>query len=172
MTVPVSIPPSSRLRVCPTVLMASGSQSHCDRIPAPGVLNQGRKARATIPPAHVPTKAPMRAHKRTLRTTVMYRDLPAGELRTMLAWTGALFSIAAGALTVPILRHAFGRSLGTGLMVLLIPAYVAWFAVGQFEHRRKAFLVPAWFACIGVAAVCLGVHATRISLAELLAPVR
>jgi hypothetical protein len=57
-------------------------------------------------------------------------------------------------------------------MVLLIPAYVAWFAVGQFEHRRKAFLVSAWFACVGVAAVCLGVHATRISLAELLAPVR
>ena len=57
-------------------------------------------------------------------------------------------------------------------MVLLVPAYVAWFAVGQFEHRRKAFLVPAWFACIGVAAVCLGVHATRVSLAELLAPVR
>ena len=90
----------------------------------------------------------------------------------MMAWTGALFSIAAAALTVPILRHAFGRSLGTGLMVLLIPAYVAWFAVGQFEHRRKAFLVSAWFACIGVAAVCLGVHATRVSFAELLAPVR
>jgi predicted membrane protein len=90
----------------------------------------------------------------------------------MLAWMGALFAIAAAALTVPILRHAFGRSLGTGLMVLLIPAYVAWFAVGQFEHRRKALLVPAWFACIGVAAVCLGVHATRVSFAELLAPVR
>ena len=56
----------------------------------------------------------------------------------MLAWTGALFAIAAAALTLPILRHAFARSLGTGLMVLLIPAYVAWFAVGQFEHRRKA----------------------------------
>ena len=90
----------------------------------------------------------------------------------MLAWTGALFSIVAAALTIPILRHAFARSLGTGLMVLLIPAYVAWFAVGQFEHRRKALLVPAWFACVGVAAVCLGVHAARISVAELLTPVR
>ena len=37
---------------------------------------------------------------------------------------------------------------------------------------RKAWLVPAWFACIGVAAVCLGIHASRVSLAELLAPVR
>ena len=87
-------------------------------------------------------------------------------------WWRPVLVIAAAALTVPILRHAFGRSLGTGLMVLLIPAYVAWFAVGQFEHRRKAFLVPAWFACIGVAAVCLGVHATRVSLADLLAPLR
>lgn len=90
----------------------------------------------------------------------------------MLAWTGALFAVAAAALTLPILRHAFARSLGTGLLVLLIPAYVVWFAVGQFEHRWKGFLVPAWFACVGVAAVCLGIHATRVSVAELLAPIR
>ena len=90
----------------------------------------------------------------------------------MVAWTGAIFAVAAGVLTLPILRHAFGRSLGTGLMVLLIPAYVAYFAVGQFEHRRKAWLVSAWFACIGVAAVCLGIHATRLQLFELLTPVR
>ena len=61
----------------------------------------------------------------------------------MLAWTGAIFAVVAGLLTLPILRHAFARSLGTGLMVLLVPVYVAYFAVGQFEHRRKAWLVSA-----------------------------
>jgi len=90
----------------------------------------------------------------------------------MLAWTGAIFAVIAGVLTLPILRHAFARSLGTGLMVLLVPAYVAYFAVGQFEHPRKAWLVSAWFASVGVAAVCLGIHASRLQLAELLAPVR
>jgi len=90
----------------------------------------------------------------------------------MVAWTGAIFAVAAAVLTLPILRHAFARSLGTGLMVLLIPAYVAYFAVRQFEHRRKAWLVSAWFACIGVAAVCLGIHATRLQIAELLVPLR
>ena len=90
----------------------------------------------------------------------------------MLAWTGAIFAVVAGVLTLPILRHAFARSLGTGLMVLLVPAYVAYFAVGQFEHPRKAWLVSAWFACVGVAAVCLGIHATRLQLVELLAPLR
>jgi hypothetical protein len=88
----------------------------------------------------------------------------------MLAWTGAIFAVAAGLLTLPILRHAFSRSVGTGLLVLLVPAYVAYFAVGQFEHRRKPLLVAAWFACLGVAAVCLGLHATRVTFAELFAP--
>jgi benzodiazapine receptor len=90
----------------------------------------------------------------------------------MLGWTGAIFAVAAAVLTLPILRHAFSRSVGTGLLVLLVPAYVAYFAVGQFEHRHKALLVSAWFACIGVAAVCLGIHATRLTMGELPMPLR
>ena len=88
----------------------------------------------------------------------------------MLGWMGAIFAVLAGVLTLPLLRHAFGRSLGTGLLVLLVPAYVAWFAVGQFEHPRKAWVVSAWFACLGVAAVCLGLHASRVTLLDLLGP--
>lgn len=77
---------------------------------------------------------------------------------TLLAWTGAFFALAAAVLYWPILRFAFGRSLGTGLMVLLIPFYVYWFAVKHFQHPRKAALVCGWLACSGLSAVLLAVH--------------
>lgn len=77
---------------------------------------------------------------------------------TLLGWGGAFFAIAAGALSLPILRFAFSRSLGTGLMVLLIPFYVFWFAVKHFQHQRKVALVCSWFACLGLSAVLLAVH--------------
>jgi len=77
---------------------------------------------------------------------------------TLLAWGGAFFALAALALSVPILAFAFRRSLGTGLMVLLIPFYVFWFAVKHFQHPRKSALVCGWLACLGLAAVLLAVH--------------
>jgi translocator protein len=77
---------------------------------------------------------------------------------TQLGWAGAFFALAGAALSLPILRFAFGRSLGTGLMVLLIPFYVFWFAVKHFQHPRKVALVSGWLACLGLAAVLLAVH--------------
>jgi benzodiazapine receptor len=84
---------------------------------------------------------------------------------TTLAWGAAFFAVAAVLLSLPILRFAFGRSLGTGLMVLLIPFYVFWFAVKHFQHPRKAALVCSWLACLGLAAVLLAVHQASNALA-------
>ena len=84
---------------------------------------------------------------------------------TLLAWTGAFFALAAAALSLPILRFAFQRSLGTGLMVLLIPFYVYWFAVKHFQHPRKAALVCSWLACSGLAAVLFAVHHSASAIA-------
>jgi translocator protein len=77
---------------------------------------------------------------------------------TLLGWGGAFFAVAAAALSLPILYFAFQRSLGTGLMVLLIPFYVFWFAVKHFQHPRKVALVCSWLACLGLSAVLLSVH--------------
>jgi|GEM_PF-4350595 len=51
-----------------------------------------------------------------------------------------------------ILIHAFERSLGTGLMVLLIPFYTVYYAFFQFEHRFRRWIVAGLIGC-GVAAV-------------------
>lgn len=85
---------------------------------------------------------------------------------TLLAWGGAFFAVAAVLLSVPIIAFAFRRSLGTGLMVLLIPFYVFWFAVKHFQHPRKAILVCGWLACLGLAAVLLAVHQAAVLPAE------
>ncbi len=77
---------------------------------------------------------------------------------TLLVWEGAFFAVAAAALSWPILHFAFHRSLGTGLMVLLIPFYIFWFAVKHFQHPRKVALVCSWLACLGLGAVLLAVH--------------
>jgi len=77
---------------------------------------------------------------------------------TLLAWGGAFFAVAAVLLSAPMVIFAFRRSLGTGLMVLLIPFYVFWFAVKHFQHPRKAALVCGWLACLGLASALLAVH--------------
>jgi len=77
---------------------------------------------------------------------------------TLLGWGGAFFALLGAALSLPILRFAFQRSFGTGLMVLLIPFYVFWFAVKHFQHRHKPLLVCGWLACLSLAAVLLAVH--------------
>src|SRR5947209_1300091 len=64
-----------------------------------------------------------------------------------------------------LVRHAFRRSVGTGLMVLLIPAYILFYAFSQFEHRRKNIVVAAFFASTVLAALFLGVGAHLIQMA-------
>jgi len=53
-----------------------------------------------------------------------------------------------------ILIHAFGRGLGTGLMVLLIPFYNVYYAFFQFEHRFRGWIVAGFIGC-GLAALSL-----------------
>ena len=63
-----------------------------------------------------------------------------------------------------IVRHAFKRSLGTGVMVLLVPLFALYYAFVQFDHRRKGLIVVGAFAAMvsGVVLRNLGVlHYTQ-----------
>jgi translocator protein len=77
-------------------------------------------------------------------------------------------SAAFGALSlvcaVFLLVHAFRRSLGTGMMVLLVPFYLPVYAFSQFEHSRKNLIVSAFFASTVLAAVFLGLGAHALEL--------
>ena len=68
-----------------------------------------------------------------------------------------LFALAALLCAFFLVRHAFGRSVGTGMLVLLLPAYVLVYAFSQFEHRRKGLIVAGFVACSVLAALLLGV---------------
>ncbi len=59
-------------------------------------------------------------------------------LFTLLGLTFTLFAVVSLAL---VLLHAFHRSLGTGVMVLLIPPYCVIYAFTQFEHRLKGLIL-------------------------------
>ncbi|MBL9039374.1 MAG: hypothetical protein JNG84_12725 [Archangium sp.] len=63
---------------------------------------------------------------------------------------------------VMVLVHAFGRSLGTGVMVLLIPVYQFVYGFSQFEHRFKGPILAGWLGG-GVLAVVLRVVGMRLA---------
>lgn len=79
---------------------------------------------------------------------------------------GTLFAVVSAASCVLILIHAFGRSVGTGVMVLCIPCYMAYYAFSQFEHRRKNAIVACWLAGLLLAATftSIGLHQTALKL--------
>ncbi len=60
---------------------------------------------------------------------------------------GILLQVVALGCFVPVLVHAFRRSLGTGLLVLCVPVYTPYYAFSQFEHRLKGPLVAGWLGC-------------------------
>lgn len=70
-----------------------------------------------------------------------------------------LFGLIALVCAVILLIHAFRRSVGTGVMVLLIPCYVLFYAFSQFEHPRKGLIVAGFMASTVLAAVFLGLGA-------------
>lgn len=43
-----------------------------------------------------------------------------------------------------VLVHAFGRSLGTGVMVLCLPIYQFVYGFKQFDHRHKGLILAGW----------------------------
>jgi translocator protein len=69
----------------------------------------------------------------------------------------ALFALIALVCASFLLRHAFGRSVGTGMLVLLLPAYVLVYAFSQFEHRHKGLIVAGFVSCSVLAGLLLGV---------------
>jgi len=72
----------------------------------------------------------------------------------MLIVAGTLLALLSLACALPILIHAFRRSLGTGVMVLCIPCFIAFYAFAQFEHRYKGALVATWIASFVLATAC------------------
>lgn len=59
----------------------------------------------------------------------------------LLVLLGLVFQLVAVVCWVLIFAHAFQRSLGTGVMVLLLPIYNVVYAFTQFEHRRKGLIL-------------------------------
>ena len=81
----------------------------------------------------------------------------------LLVLLGGFFALATLVCSLPILRYAFGRSLGTGVMVLLVPCYVVYFAFSQFEHPRKSLVVTAWLGSLLLTAVWMGLFAAAVA---------
>ena len=69
----------------------------------------------------------------------------------------ALFGLVTFVCAAFLLVHAFRRSVGTGMMVLLVPCYVLVYAFSQFEHPRKGLIVAGFVSCSVLAALLLGV---------------
>jgi hypothetical protein len=65
---------------------------------------------------------------------------------------GALAAVST-ACAVMICVHAFRRSVGTGVMVIGIPGYLAVYAFTQFEHRFKPLIATTYVACLMLSAV-------------------
>lgn len=63
------------------------------------------------------------------------------------------FALVALVCAIRVLIHAFGRSVGTGVIVLLVPAYLPVYAFNQFEHTRKGWIVAGMLAFSVLAAV-------------------
>jgi hypothetical protein len=52
-----------------------------------------------------------------------------------------------------VLVHAFGRSVGTGFMVLCLPIYTLYYGFSQFEHRNKGLVLAGWLGAFVVGVV-------------------
>lgn len=58
--------------------------------------------------------------------------------------TSSVLFLFAFACFLLVLRHAFQRSLGTGVMVLCIPFYPVFYGFSQFEHRHRGIVLAGW----------------------------
>lgn len=75
----------------------------------------------------------------------------------------ALFGLVTVVCAFFLFLHAFRRSVGTGMMVLLIPCYILFYAFSQFEHPRKNLILAGFFGCSVLTAVFLGLGASGLS---------
>ena len=81
----------------------------------------------------------------------------------VVALLGIVFQLLAVLCFLPVLIHAFQRSVGTGFMVLCLPVYTPYYAFSQFEHRAKGLLLAGWLGSF-VLAIVLRALALRAGL--------
>jgi hypothetical protein len=81
-----------------------------------------------------------------------------------------LFGVITVVCAAFMLVHAFRRSLGTGMMVLLVPFYMLVYAFSQFEHPRKNLIIAGFFGGTVLAAVFLGLGAHAVEQVMLRPP--
>lgn len=81
----------------------------------------------------------------------------------VVALLGLGFQLLAVICFVPVLIHAFQRSVGTGFMVLCLPVYTPYYAFSQFEHRFKGLLLAGWLGSF-MLAIVFRVAALRMGL--------
>lgn len=77
-----------------------------------------------------------------------------------------VFAVLALVCSARVLIHAFGRSVGTGVIVLLVPAYLPVYAFNQFEHAKKGWIVAGMLG-FGVLAAVFGALAMQQSVPPL-----
>jgi len=77
----------------------------------------------------------------------------------MNGWVFAMLGVGAAVLALVcsgfVLWNAFRRSLGAGVMTLLIPCFLFYYAFAHFEHRRKDLILAGLLGGWGLA-VLLG----------------
>ncbi|PZR12269.1 MAG: hypothetical protein DI536_15295 [Archangium gephyra] len=66
---------------------------------------------------------------------------------------GLLLQLLSVVCFVPVLVHAFSRSVGTGFIVLLLPVYNVYYGFSQFEHRHKGLVLAGWLGAFVLAVV-------------------
>jgi benzodiazapine receptor len=74
---------------------------------------------------------------------------------------GQVFQLLTVVCFVLVLLHAFQRSVGTGMMVLLIPIVCIVYGFTQFEHRHKGLILAGWLGGFVVAVVLRSVALVR-----------
>lgn len=88
----------------------------------------------------------------------------------VLLFLAAFFGLVSLACVLFVWTHAFQRSLGTGIMVLLIPCYVLVYAFSQFEHPRKSLLLAGFVSATVLAAVFFGMGTHALATAQAASP--
>lgn len=77
-----------------------------------------------------------------------------------LAIVSLIVMLIALACAILVLRHAFLRSVGTGVMVLCLPFFIIYYAFSQFEHPRKGLVLAG---CFGGAFAALALRILSLS---------
>jgi benzodiazapine receptor len=70
-----------------------------------------------------------------------------------LAILGVVSALVAAVSSVLVLWNAFRRSWGTGVMTLLIPCFLFYYAFAHFEHPRKGAVLAGLLGGWGLAVI-------------------